>query len=182
MEKYIATPNSEIIGATMQNFFVSQHTQPFDHVVREILNVYGIDKFNEDEWYPVELALELFKAIEMRTNKQNLVALGVAYVDTALFPPEVNSIESGLTLLANTYDINCRNVAKDEGYTTKIIDTDHIQVEDYNPFPHDVVYGFIWGLCRRFKEKGEHFSVHREYMSPENPDSRGAIYNIYIER
>lgn len=166
----------------MQNFFVSQHTQPFDHVVREILNLYGIDTFNEDEWYPVELALELFKAIEMRTNKQNLIALGMAYVETALFPPEIDSIESGLTLLANTYDINCRNVAENEGYVTKVIDDHHIQVKDLNPFPHDVVYGFIWGLCRRFKEEGEHFTVHREYLNEEKPDSAGAIYNIYIER
>ena len=85
-------------------------------------------------------------------------------------------------MLAETYHMNNRNVPADEGYETHIISDDHIKVVDKNPFPHDTVYGFIWGICKRFAGANEQFSVYRTFVSPDDPDSDGAIYDIKLIR
>lgn len=181
MRKYIATPGAEVIGSAMTNLFTSMNADEFSSIVNAVLRSYGIAHIEPDQWYPHQLSLDIFKQIEdQRTNSMtNLVALGMAYVDTATFPPEINSIYSALMALSLTYHLNIRNVPNYEGYEVKQISDRHIQINDFNPFPHDTVYGFIWGIARRFKGNQQSVPVvTRHYFNEGDPNSDGALYDV----
>jgi len=181
MKKYVASPGAEVIGVAMHNFFVSINKHQFEEIVQVKLSNAGIDRIDDDAWYSHQLVLDIFKQIQSDTLSQNLVALGMGYVETALFPPEVDNIQSGLILLADTYHLNIRNAPAEEGYQAEVISDKHIRIADKNPFPHDTVYGFIWGICKRFAKPNEVFEVHREYEVEDAPDNGGATYDIILE-
>ena len=180
MQKYVASPNAEVIGSAMNNFFVSLNKDMFMPIVEQTLSEYGITEIKDDEWYPHQVSLHVFKRILDTDNNasENLVALGLAYVETAAFPPEIDTIATAMHALKQTYHLNIRNVPKTEGYEVIEVSPKHIQVVDENPFPHDTVYGFIWGVARRFREGNEAATVTRKYINELNPDDNGAIYDV----
>ncbi|MEM6282454.1 MAG: hypothetical protein AAF787_09705 [Chloroflexota bacterium] len=183
MKKHTATPGSEIRGDVMFNMYLSRAYQESDVVrntVAEILDKYGIEQIDENTWYPTQITLDVFQQIQSDQTEAtfNLVSLGAAYVETAALPPEIDSISRALTTLGLTYDINVRNAAPGEGYEVEQIDPRHIRVRDNNPFPHDVVYGFIWGLAQRFCPEGAYAVVVREYEDEQHPDAAGATYHV----
>lgn len=179
MKKYIATPSAEVIGSAMQNFFVSLNQDEFIALVQNTLKKYGVDEIAKDKWYPHQLSLDVFKLISQQKSNSmnNLVALGLAYVETATFPPEINSIPSAMLALSLTYGLNIRNIAPGEGYEVTQVANNHIQIKDFNPFPHDTVYGFIWGISKRFANEGLPVVV-RTYFNPTEPDEDGALYDV----
>lgn len=181
MRKYTASPRAEVIGSAMRNLFVSINHDEFQPLVEHVMAEYGVTTLKDDGWYPHQLSLDIFKLIETKklNSTDNLVALGMAYVETATFPPEINNLFSALTALSLTYHLNIRNVPKNEGYEVKQISEKHIQIRDLNPFPHDTVYGFIWGICRRFRAEQDVFpTLTRTFNNPDDPNSDGALYDI----
>ena len=183
MKKYVASPNAEVIGVAMHNFFVSLNKDEFLSSVQQTFDTYGIDEIDDDAWYLHQISLDVFKQIdEQKFNAStNLVALGKAYVATALFPPEITTIKDGLVLLGQIYHLNIRNAPPNEGYEINVLSDNHIQIHDKNPFPHDTVYGFIWGICQRFCKPNEQFVVHRTFLNTANPDDDGAVYDVTIK-
>jgi hypothetical protein len=181
MQKYIATPGAEVIGSAMQNLFVSVDHREFLPFVEQTLVKYGINTIENDRWYPHQLSLDIFKLINDHhgNSLHNLVALGMAYVETATFPPEINNISSALNALSLTYHLNIRNVPGTEGYEVLQLSDKHIRINDLNPFPHDTVYGFIWGIAKRFRSLRDNVPViHRTFLNPEQPDDNGAVYDV----
>lgn len=181
MKKYIATRGAEVIGSAMQNLFISVDHDEYLPFVEQVLAQYGVAQIEDDKWYPHQLTLDIFQRISLReTNSHhNLISLGMAYVETATFPPVINSIPTALIALSQVYHLNIRNVPPSEGYEVIQVSDTHIQIRDLNPFPHDTVYGFIWGIARRFRASEETFpTVHRTFFNPDNPDADGALYHV----
>ena len=167
----------------MQNLFVSIKRDEFLPLVLETFALHGIDDIEDKTWYPHQLTLDIFKLIEDKklNSMDNLVSLGMAYVETAKFPPEINNVFSALTALSQTYNLNIRNVAPGEGYQVKQLSDHHIQIIDQNPFPHDTVYGFIWGIAKRFNTDTNNFpTITRTFLNPADPNSDGAIYDVKL--
>ncbi|MEP7286154.1 MAG: hypothetical protein ABI947_10345 [Chloroflexota bacterium] len=184
MRKYVATPGAEVIGIAMNNWFVSINRDEFLPLVKQTLDQYSIHKLEDDKWYPHQISLDIFRLIDAQKTSaaDSLVALGMAYVETAVFPPEINSTLSGLMALSLTYHLNIRNVPKTEGYEVSQISDKHIQIKDENPFPHDTVYGFVWGIAKRFKTSKDGFAlIKRTFCNPDDPDADGAIYDVTLE-
>jgi hypothetical protein len=183
VKKYVATPQAEVIGSAMQNLFVSINRDEFLPLVEQTFTDYGVDYIKDKAWYPHQLTLDIFKLIEDKklNSMDNLVSLGMAYVETAKFPPEINNVYSALTALGQTYSLNIRNIANGEGYQVKRLSDNHIQIIDQNPFPHDTVYGFIWGIAKRFNTDPNSFpSITRTFLNPDDPNSDGAIYDVKL--
>jgi hypothetical protein len=181
VKKYVATPGAEVIGSAMRNFFVSLNSEEFLPLVNQIFAAYEVDEIHDDHWYPHQLSLDVFRLIENQPSNAsiNQVALGVAYVETATFPPEINDIYSALMALSLTYHLNIRNAPKSEGYEVSRVSDRHIQIRDLNPFPHDTVYGFIWGIARRFRNSKDNVPVvHRTFFNEADPDADGALYDV----
>lgn len=183
MKKYEATPGAEVIGSAMQNFFVTLGGDEIRPYVEEVLDRYEVTAIDNEGWYPHQLSLDIFRLIADQHPKpaEQLLALGLAYVETATFPPENNSVLSALSALSLTYHLNIRHVAQGEGYEVNLISPNHIQVKDHNPFPHPTVYGFIWGIAKRFRNQSDILPVmHQVFMNPEDPDANGALYEIVL--
>lgn len=183
MKKYVATPGAEVIGSAMQNFFLSIGGDEIKPFVKEVLDRYQVKIIQNDQWYPHQLSLDIFRLITEKHSHptQQLMALGMAYTETATFPPENNSILSALTSLSLTYRLNIRHVPQTEGYEVNLISPNHIQVKDLNPFPHPTVYGFIWGIAKRFRNTKDILPViQQHFMNPDDPDSNGAFYEIIV--
>jgi hypothetical protein len=181
VRKFIATPGAEVIGSAMQNLFVSMNREDFANFVEQVLTKYGVKSLDNNTWYPHQLSLDIFKMIEVnhKNASENLVALGMAYVETATFPPEINTVFTALSALSLTYNLNIRNVRQDEGYVVKKITENHIQIEDRNPFPHDTVYGFIWGISKRFRAHRDVFpTIKRTFFNAADPNADGALYDV----
>lgn len=184
MKKFVATSDAEVIGSAMHNFFVSLNQEMFSSIVKDTLAEHGIVQIQNEHWYPLQISLDVFKRIDEAglNASENLVALGLAYVETATFPSEINTVSTALSTLPLTYHLNIRNVPQDEGYEILDVSPTHIQVVDHNPFPHDVVYGFIWGIARRFGQAtGMRATVHRTFINKENPNQDGAFYDVQLE-
>ena len=183
MKKYVATVGAEVIGSAMQNFFVTIGGDGIKPYVEEVLDRYQVPVIQDDQWYPHQLSLDIFRLIaDQHANPtEQLMALGLAYVETANFPPENNSVLSALSALTLTYYLNIRNVPQTEGYEVNLISPNHIQVKDLNPFPHPTVYGFIWGIAKRFRSSKDILPVIQQHFNnPDDPDSDGALYDIIL--
>jgi hypothetical protein len=177
----MATPSAEVIGSAMQNLFVSLNQDEFAPFVDQVLADYGFKVIENEKWYPHQLSLDIFKLIESKhvNSSENLVALGMAYVETAIFPPEIKDVFSALSALSLTYNLNIRNIRQGEGYQVKKVSENHIQIQDLNPFPHDTVYGFIWGISKRFRAQQDVFpTIKRTIFNPTEPNADGALYDV----
>jgi hypothetical protein len=182
MKKYIATPGAEVIGSAMNNWFISVNRDDIYPVVQKTLHEHGIRTLEEDQWYPHQLSLDIFHLICVQNADPgtNLFMLGVAYVDTARFPYEIVDARSVLMSLQTTYHLNIRNIPQAEGYQTNQLPNGHLQIMDLNPFPHDTVFGLIWGITRRFRITEENATIQRTFLNLHDPDSDGAIYDITL--
>jgi|GEM_PF-4738399 len=184
MKKYIATLGAEVIGSAMNNWFVSENRDVFFPIVQKILDLYGIDMLQDDQWYLHQISLDIFKLINAQNADfhNNLTELGIAYVETARFPYQINNTRSALMALPTIYHLNIRNIPQTEGYQVSQLTNGHLQIKDLNPFPHDTVYGFIWGITKRFRASKDVVPyIKCTFLNPDDPDSDGAIYDVELD-
>lgn len=186
MKKYIASPNAEVIGSAMQNLFITLGGNEIKPFVDQVLESYQVKTIENDQWYPHQLSLDIFKLIADNSSNSydRLMALGTAYVETATFPPNVTDVFTGLTTLSQTYHLNIRNVPATEGYEVSQHIQNYIHVKDLNPFPHPTVYGFIRGIVKRFRRSSNSSlitpSIQQTLFNPHAPDEDGASYTIVL--
>lgn len=169
----------------MNNWFVSINRDEIYPIVQKALEYHGISVLDDDKWYPQQLSLDIFKSIsEQKADAGNhLMALGLAYVETATFPLQISSTLSALLALPATYHLNIRNIPQAEGYETRQLTNIHIQIKDLNPFPHYTVYGFILGIAKRFRTlKAPSTVINRTFFNQEEPDADGALYDVFLDQ
>jgi hypothetical protein len=160
MKKLIAlAPQSEISGRLVLAF-----TQNLNrHEINPILKHYHLEPTNPDGWYPQQYLLDVFRDIQDgRTNvSQNLVAIGMKGSETAAYPPEIYSIETGMRALPVIHELNHRNIPNvGREYEVQVLGDHHIQVTNHSPYPNDTLYGFIWGILKRFQPANGSFKLN----------------------
>jgi len=162
MTQYIATP---FVAGTPEAIVLGQVVQAFAEnleadVVRPLLPKYGLDNIDPEKWYPHQSWMNVLRDLsEMPGGSNALVALGKKVVETAVMPPEIDSIPKILNALHAIHHLNLRNVPAEEGYTIEVVSEQVYRVIHNTPNPRDAIYGFIWGLAQRFRSPGEPFTV-----------------------
>ena len=150
MKKLIAlSPESEISGRLVLAF--TQNLKRSE--IEPILNQYRLEPTDPNAWYPQQSLLDVFRDIQNGyTNvAQNLIAIGMKGSETAAYPPEIFSIETGLRALPVIHELNHRNIPNvGQEYEVKLLAARHLQVTNHSPYPNDTLYGFIWGIAKRF--------------------------------
>jgi hypothetical protein len=163
----------------MQAYFRNFNSAEVKPYLDEILQKYGLKSIDPDKWYPSQLALDLYKLLVKKAGGMfDLVAIGMQMVEDAPYPEKVDSIHTVMAMLPEGYKMGIRNYPPDEGYVIEHLGDRHVRVHEYLPYPHDIMYGYIYGLARRFAPKGTNLSVIRTYMVPDDPDAGGAVYDI----
>ncbi|MFN7209415.1 MAG: hypothetical protein ACK4P1_03350 [Aggregatilineales bacterium] len=175
MRKQEAPKDMLISGMAMQAIVQSIEFDSIRPHMEAIFKVYGLPpKIDPNAWYPLQLYYDITK----RLNSEQLISIGVRVINAAAFPPEIDSIQKAIELLMATHHLNLRNVPEGDGYSDYHFDEHRITFRENTTFPHDPMYGYIYGLVQRYKKPGESPVVRRTYLNEADPDADGAIYEI----
>lgn len=161
-EKYIAkpfvagTPQAEVLGQVVAAFAENLESE----TVKPLLPKHGLDNIDPEKWYPHQSWMNVLKELsETPGGSSALVAFGRKVVETAVMPPEMDSIPKMLHSLQAIHHLNLRNIPADEGYVVEEVSEKLYRVIHNTPNPRDAIYGFLWGLAQRFRAPGEPFTV-----------------------
>lgn len=182
MKKYVSTPDVLLHGTGFTSIFTANEFREYTGEYEAVLNEYGVEKIEPEGWYPRQIYLDIFKRLSTKPNAStNMVSAGVRIIETIQLPPElqVNSMLEALELLNTVYQLDQRNVPADDiGYKITQEGPKHLRVIDYSPYPHDVNYGYIYGLVKRFSPKGIRPIIERNFLDANDPNGDGAVYDI----
>ncbi len=172
---YVAgSPEALVIGQVVQAF--SQNIEA--DVIEPLLPKYGLNDIEPDEWYPHQSWMNVLHDIGQLPGAQStFVAFGRQVVQSAVMPPEIDSIPKVLELLHTIHHLNLRNIPDEEGYAVRQIGERHYWVYHNTPNPNDAIYGFIWGLVARYKAPNEQFIV-RQVDNPHPEEIPGSVFEI----
>ncbi len=176
--RFETVPEAEILGQAILAVTQSINYEMYRHLFEAGLKAYGFDTtIDPEKWYPLQMLLNIYKSFYDEPNaSSNLVAVGMKVIEASPFPPEVDSVQKAVETLNYIYTVYVRNYEPGTEYEIKVISPDEIQIVDHTHFPHDLIYGYMFAIAKRFAPKGKHIIVTREYLNPENPDADGAIY------
>jgi hypothetical protein len=180
MPKLVAsTPNAEIIGQAMLGIVNNlRHDE-----LLPLLTQYGVEKIDPERWYPQQIFLDIYRDMQdgKINSSENMVAIAVKIVETAVFPPGINSVETMIQAISMIYKSNIRNVPETEGYWGEIVGPGHAVVKDNSPYLPDSTYGFIWALVKRFRPEGSQFVVRILNPNAGVTDDEPVVFDVTWE-
>lgn len=137
----------EYNGSALNSFLLGlAHSQ---QLVQKILHDHGVDHIDPGRWYPAHWAVEIYYAIESQIGRAALIAVGRRMIETAPFPPGIDSVRSVLQSLDAAYKMNVRGGAP--GRITCEFDDDHSAFLEWSTWgPCALNVGIIEGCCARF--------------------------------
>jgi hypothetical protein len=177
-ETFVApSPEAEVIGQgflALVNNLQSEDIKPF-------LKQYQLEAIEGDKWYPMQLVLDIEKAmVEAKVNAtQNLVAIGISLVDTMPFP-NVTTLEQAIDMLNTMISYGTRNIPEESRWYVAESEPGHVLVTMNMPYPADAVFGYLWGIARRFKPANTKFSV-KQVENPKPAEFPGVAFEIRWE-
>lgn len=175
MRKQEAPKDMLISGQAMQAIVQSVEFDSIRPHMEAMFQVYGLPPtIDPSKWYPLQLYYDITK----RLGSTELVSIGVRVINAAAFPPEIDSIQKAIELLMATHHLNLRNIPEGDGYSDYHFSEHRITFRENTTFPHDLMYGYIYGLVHRYKKPGQSPVVYRTYLNEADPDADGAIYEI----
>lgn len=168
-------PDAKVLGQPMIGT-LSQMGDTVDMVLKR----YGIDQLQPDEWYDLQLYLDILREIAEGDQNvaSNLVQVGMGVSEHGALPPEIDSLEKALMSLQTVYDMNHQNGG--QAWSVEIVDDNTIHCSIDSPYPHDMDYGIVYGFAKRFS-KGERFSVAFEDPSLRN-NTEGTPVTLIVKK
>ncbi|GIK65462.1 MAG: hypothetical protein BroJett018_32560 [Chloroflexota bacterium] len=162
MAEYIAFDDQvEVVGRSALFFFsaIGNGIQPF-------IEKHHLTNIDPQGWYPLQAFLDIYREIaQIPGGMFDLVSIGMRIPEEAIFPPDIDSIESALMSIDTAYHMNHRG--GDIGYyQATLVQPRHFVIECRNPYPSDLDYGLIYGLVRRFRPPKTNFTVWRDENLP----------------
>lgn len=179
--KYHVPEDSLIQGSSLHGFLTGLMSEDIRPHLEEVLADYGydIDEIDPTGWYPLSITMDVSRALVEKTrNALILVSVGTGLVDSLELPGEIDSIPTSIELLIQFFHNETDNVPPEHGYHSLSVEENRVTFVDHTPFPHDMVYGYVYGLARRFSPEDVVPIVERTYLNPDEPDSDGAFYEI----
>jgi hypothetical protein len=143
--------NAEFLGVSL---FPAIWSLP-SFVQKNMLNTLaeeGITNLDVDAWYSLKIILRYYKKVVEYYGPHTTFDLGKSIPENAVFPPGVDSIESGFELINMGYNMNHRN-----GYVgfynvvSHDLEKKEIVMQCYNPYPCDFDRGIFTSMARKFK-------------------------------
>lgn len=174
-----AHEDTMIIGQALGSFSMSINNEQIEPIFEDIKAKYGFKEIDPEEWYPLQLALDTYKAVrEKSRDALILVSIGTKVIEAAQLPDEIETIEDSIRLLMDIHHLNLKNVPEGDGYANLDVGDKKITFDDHTVFPHDIIYGYIFGLVQRFRPENARPTVQRKYHNEAKPDHGGATYTV----
>lgn len=136
-------------------------------VVDPILEKYGLDDLKPGEWVPFQSWLNVFRDISDEGRRQmfDLVAIGMSIGMGIAIPPEIDSIPAVLASLDPVYQMHHRVGEVGNYYVEKLGERKYKVVANI-PYQEDLVYGTIYGFCKRFVSSADRLVVEIDKNAP----------------
>lgn len=180
--KYVTNPNTKMKGGIVAAILESLNYNEYKDIVDPVLQSYMFNPNEPDRLYPAQALLDVYKIMEEHPNAMfNFVAIGKQVAESLEFPPSVTSIPEAIATLNSNYKTMLVDFDESEFYNVKVIEQRRLQIRDNNPYPHDMVFGYIYTLVNRFLPEGTVASIKRIYDNPDNPNTGGATYDVTWE-
>lgn len=171
MAEFVAfNRNAEVRGRAILGMRTALGTK-----ASKILENHQLSNIQPDTWYSQQQWLNALREISLgEVNAMfDFIAIAKEIARNIPLPDGVDSVESVLLRESEVYKANNRNCP---GYIeSTLIEPKHIQVNVCNPYPHDMMYGIIWGLATRFNP-----NVVVRYLdnTPCSADTECCVYNV----
>ncbi|MFO7566174.1 MAG: hypothetical protein R6X02_26245 [Enhygromyxa sp.] len=122
-------------------------------VIDKILADAGIEKIDPEAWYDFEWAEDFFRKAEQVLGGSVLYQCGKTMIESATYPPEINSVETLLPALGHWYALHARG--PNVGTITCEIEDEHSATLDWatGRFPCSFCRGILEGACTRYGVK-----------------------------
>lgn len=175
--KYVlANPESEINGLALMMLEQSSELEEF----ADLLEKYGLRGIEGGRYYKLAEVVAFYRELLQRPNAStNLISIGIHIFKNITFPDNVTTIEQGLQLLIQMINMNINNDPTiGTWFEIDEVGDRYIRFIERTPFPHDLLYGYIFGVARRLAPPGARAIVKRTYMNEADPDADGGIYDI----
>ena len=112
----------------------------------------------------------------------DLVGIGMKIPETAIFPPGIDSIETGLKSIDMAYHMNHRG-GEIGVYQTTVVGDQQIDVLCQNPYPDNFDYGIIYGMAQRFRPQGYSVNVYHDNLAPcREHGADSCLYHVKWQR
>ena len=141
----------EYSGAAINTFVLGlAHSQS---VIDKILADAGIDAIDPEGWYDYEWAADFFIEIERALGSAAVMECGRKMIESAVYPPEINSVETLLPAIDAWYRLHARG--PDIGAILCEFEDRHSAVLDWSTgrFPCSFCIGILEGACARYGAK-----------------------------
>ncbi len=140
----------EYSGAALLSFILA--LEDSELVLKKILRDAGVDRIDPEAWYDFDWSIAIFYKIEAEVGRAALIEVGRKMIETATYPPEINSLETLLPTIGYWYALNARG--PDIGTITCEFDDDHSATLDWSARgPCAIRLGILEGACARYGVK-----------------------------
>ena len=173
MEKYIPqlfivpSPEAEVLGQAMLGFVEGLRESPF----KFIIEANDLSHIEGDKWYPMQSALNLFKALYEDPHGPNydLVVVGMKAMGSLSLLSQADSIEEALRAVDYISRSFARNVPEDFGFLLEMRGEGHALVTNNTPVPDSGLYGLLWNIVNSSKAPDEIYLVRALDAHPGMP-------------
>lgn len=178
MRTYTCEPGTEVAGVVVQAIVNNINAEEF----RPFLEAQGITNPQAETWYPLQKLMNVFDEMQHRSGDwANFVALGLAITEYSLKPEGAEeSFKKTLETWDEWYQINHRNGKITRIQTIKNGDRSYeLWLDVHHNYPHDMVYGLVWGSARALLPTGTDFKIrYDDTCTPLNPGADKVIIKV----
>ncbi len=140
----------EYFGGALYSFVVALGQA--QSVVQKLLADAGVERIDPERWYDYDWAISIFYKIEETIGPAALRAVGRQMIETAVYPPGLDSIQKMLMGLGYAFSLNSRG--PDVGTVVCTLEDEYSATLDWSAKgPCQLCYGILEGSCARFGAK-----------------------------
>lgn len=137
----------EYSGAALSSFLLAFEDR--QAVIDRILADAGVDHIDPERWYDYDWAISIFYKIEEQVGRASLMEVGRKMIETATYPPGIDSVETLLPALGQAFALNARGPRV--GTVTCKFEDEHSAALDWSAKgPCALCIGILEGSCRRY--------------------------------
>src|SRR5262245_65050987 len=97
---------NEYSGAALRSFIIGLSGS--EAIVKKLLADAGVTDIDPDGWYDYGWAMQFFYKVEAELGRGALVEVGRKMIETATYPPEIDSVQKLLPGLGYWFALNAR--------------------------------------------------------------------------
>lgn len=140
----------EYNGAALYSFVLA--FKDSESLIKKILTDAGVDRIDPNHWYDYDWAISIFYRIGEVVGQDALRAVGRRMIETAAYPPGIDSVETLLMALGAAFSLNARGPGV--GTIECTLEDGHSAILDWSAKgPCALCIGILEGSCARYGAK-----------------------------